>query len=381
MAFFVILSYLSFLKIKSNNKYLIIFGLALGSLFLIKFNACLLISFGFFLYCLFNFKKEIALFNLKNFLYFIFGLALPLGPFIIIYRAHFSELIYWLFTYNFTEVLPIARFWPPYQFSLFFLILIFNILVLSLIFFYRQNYEKYYRLTFPVISSTCLLLVAYPLYGDFHLLPALPGFLTGLIWFFKKEIYDSVFNCLVNHKKYIFRLSLGLIFFYLLLAASYSFFCLAKETLRIFWSRSGDYYYTGFSAGSVAYLTNKEKCNYLYVYPANQSNQMMYLEMPTAKRIKFVYPNWNWTFAEKMQGLILAELIDKKVDCILVADEPSEYTLHSQMIEKYIGKNYLAQGKIIWQVYRFKSLLPFKFITDYKKNNQNISYSLLKRKD
>ncbi|MFA6194139.1 MAG: hypothetical protein WC719_00135 [Patescibacteria group bacterium] len=384
VACLVILIYLFFSKIRAeaqsrtNNIYLAIFGILFGALFLIKFNAFVLLSFGLCLYCLFNFKKERSLINLKNISLFAAGMIAPLLPFLFIYHDKLRQVAYLMFTYNFGVVSRLARAWPPQPFSLFFLILSVDIIVLSAIFFNKENREKYYKLTFPILSSLCLLLMSYPLYGNFHLLPAMVGFLTGILLFFKEKIYRRFAVQVSDYKKYVASALVLLVISYVFLTFANFVFSLGKETYRIFWVRPEEFYHSDFAPGAAAYIEEQERCEYVYVYPADQYNLPMYIELPDVKRIRFAYPNWNWTFTEDMQEMIVAELEDKRVDCLLVADKPMETTLHSQIIEDYVRDNYSKVGEVTWRIYSFKNLLPFKFITDYKKNGQDFTYSLFK---
>ncbi len=384
VACLVILIYLSFSKIRaesrsrSNNINLVILGVLFGALFLIKFNAFVLLSCGFFLYCLLNFKRERVLINLKNIARFVAGMITPLLPFLYIYRDNLKEVAYLMFTYNFEVVSRLARAWPPKPFSLFFLIFSVDIIVLGAIFFNKESRERYYKLTFPILSSLCLLLMSYPLYGNFHLLPAMAGFLTGVFLFFREKLYQRFVVRISGYKRRVAGALALLILSYILLAGANFIFSLGKEAYRIFWIRPGEFYHSDFAPGAAAYIEEVVGCRYVYVYPADQYNLPMYIKLPAVKRIRFVYPNWNWTFTEDVQKMIVAELEDKLVDCLLVADKPIETTLRSQIIEDHIRDNYSKVGAVTWRIYSFKKLLPFKFITDYKKNGQDFTYSLFK---
>jgi hypothetical protein len=379
---FVILSYQAFVKINSHKRYLFGFGVLLSLIMLIKFTAFFFMLFSLLLYCIFNFKTDTKIVTFSNVLYFLMGSILPILPFIAIYHDNFKELIYWNFTYNLEVAAPLGRYWPPSPFSLLFLILVVNISILSTILMNRSNGNNYCKVTFPIISSTCLLLLAYPRYDDSHLLPAIVGCITGIVFFFREGIHLSIIhsiNCsIITYKTYILKVIASLIVSHILFLVGYSIVSFSKLTYRMFWPSPGSYYHAEFPNNSLEYIENKEQCNYVYIYPADGSNLLMNVSLPKSKSIGFLYPNWSWTFTNEIQNMILEELISKQVDCVLIPSNYSKDVLRSKVIEKYISNNYSMKGEVVWNVYSFKTLLPFAFVTDYGKNYLSYKYSLFR---
>ncbi|MFZ2310921.1 MAG: glycosyltransferase family 39 protein [Patescibacteria group bacterium] len=375
----IVIIYFLFKNIENNRRYLMLFGFFVGLVFLIKFNAFVLVLFSIFFYYMFNLRRERSLIKIKNFLYFTISMMIPIVSLLILYYRNFTELVYWMLKYNFNIVAPLFRNWPPPMFSLFFLILIFNIFILCLIFLNKQNKEKFYKISFPVLMSTFLILLSYPLYGDSHLLVAVVGFFVAILLFFKERLYNIInFNNFTNISWPIKIIIFATSFLIVILICTVSF-SLTKKGFRLFWPAPESFYSADFDEKTVSYIEDEKKCNYVYVYPAEGSNILMYLSFKKTKNIKFLYPNFIFTFTEKMQNMILSELIEKKVDCILFKSEISKKSLRSKIIERYLLENYSRHGEIIWREYRMNNLLPFNFITRQKINITNSEYFLLKR--
>jgi len=329
---------------KVHTLNLFIAGLFLGLIFLIKPNAFVLLFFALIIWQIYihhtNIKSVI-----KNSALLLAGAVTALMPFIIIYRQNLGEVYYWLFQYNSTVVLELGKIWPPNISSLFFLILITNIASLILII----SDIKYTRYFLPVISSVILIFISYPRYGDYHLLPALIGFLIGNLLIIQTS------RTILHNQRRLYKTALILLGVVLIYMSTIYIVNDALPTLSHLSSQS-EYYQLDFSATSQQIIKEKINCKSIYIYP---SASLLYLRLPNLQKSKFLYPTWEWTSTEDMQRKILEDVRLKKIDCYILN---ANNNIDNSIIKDYIQQNFIKREKITYQAYRFNHplLWPLK---------------------
>ena len=349
IALIVVLIYLVLIfKSKFLDKFkFYLIGFLFTAILLIKYNCFIFLSAGSVIYLILYYLKFYKLpFTFKDVVKFLLGAFIITLPFLLYYLGNYKEVFYWLFTFNTKIVLLFAKEWPPHLFgsSIFFIFLVELIILVSL--FFEKNKKYLFIFIFPLITSTCMLLISYPRYGDEHLLPSLPGLFLGMIIFYKEKLYLFYKEKFINFKGIFFwviiRRVLLIILFILLLIFSVIFLVVSvKKNYRTIIPKSPSYFY---KIKELSKNTKKEldNCNYVYVYPPLS---FVYLELPN-KRIKYTYENFSWSSVKIFEKEILTELEQKKVGCIIEKRNFLDQDIRSSMLENYFILNYNKTGEL-----------------------------------
>lgn len=332
-------------------------GVVIGLIFLIKFNAAVLIAFSWFISeVIEDWPHNINKNKLKKFLFSFFGFLTPLPPFLIIFINHYTQVYTWLFDYNGRVVIELAKEWPPRIISFFFIILITNLIAL-LITIKEQRSKKS---IFIILSSISLLWLAYPRYGAEHLLPSLLGFIysIAIIWNY-------------NGYKKTNIMALWIILLLTLLMTALEI----KRTSWIFNKFPDSYYASSFSTEDQKFLTDDSGCQSIYIYP---SNQLIYLNIPSIRRSFFSYPNFSWTFTEKLQDKILQDLENRQINCYLaLAPEFINNFYRSEKIEQKLMAENKRIKELYWNINYPRNDFSIKSILKPTHETSSIRYILL----
>lgn len=380
LAVLVVLTYYAFHRYGfRSTRAMILLGFLNGILLGIKHNAGVFMAaatiLSFFIFSYVE-RAGIKMIGKRLFTYALGGI-IPLFPFLYLYKGHFSELYYWMITYN-THVTATYSKELPHIFDAVFLFFALFVICLCLLFRNSALRERYASFYFYFISGALLLLVAYPRYGDAHLFPSLPAFfIAGILlvreratlWSLSK---NTIASSRVRTVVYLI-VALGMV----LLFVRFALIVIAKEDVWLLTVSSHDVFIFPKDAQNV--IDALPPHEYAYVYPSMPG---LYWQLPQ-KRTKYLY-NFG-IFPDDFQKLIVDDLEQKKARYIFTIDAASFLRFsnaRSQSIDIYLGSHYHLSKTFDVTIEERGTFL--KDITNafrHKKKSAIMSVQLLERND